>query len=143
MKCYISLLFENLSRKFNFLCNTTRITATSHDDLSVLITGTSHDDMSVFITGTSHDDMSVFIMGTSHDDLSIFITGTSHDDLSVFITGTSHDYLSVFMIHRLIFLRVKSVSDKSHRKIKTHFSCSMTFFSSKFLPFVREYGKMW
>jgi hypothetical protein len=80
MTFYISLLFENLSRKLNFLYNTTRIRGTSHVDLSI------------------------------------------------------------FMIPRLIFLRVRSVSDKSHRKNK-NVSCSVTFFS-KSLPFVTQYGKM-
>ena len=45
------------------------------------------------------------------------------------MTGTLHDYQHIFMIISLSFLlRMRTVSNKVVEKIKTHISCSVTFF---------------
>jgi len=53
------------------------------------------------------------------------------------ITGISHDNLRTFMIiSRRNFLRMRCFQTKSVAKIKTHLSCSVSFFP-KILPFMR------
>ena len=54
------------------------------------------------------------------------------------ISGTLHGDPSTFMIKSCsVLLRKKNVSDKTVVKIKTHILCSVTFFPSKMVPFMR------
>jgi hypothetical protein len=58
--------------------------------------------------------------------------------------GTSHDDLSIFMVPRLIFLRVKSVSDKSHRQNQNTLFMFNDFFhrkSCRLCENMKKYGK--
>ena len=51
--------------------------------------------------------------------------------------GTSHaDRYTFMIISRPVLLRIRNVSDKSARKIKTQILCSVPFFS-KIVPFFR------
>jgi len=52
--------------------------------------------------------------------------------------GTLHEDQYIYsIISRLIFLRMKNISDKFVEKIETHVLGSVTYFFSKIVPFMK------
>jgi hypothetical protein len=52
------------------------------------------------------------------------------------------DEYAFFIISRSVLLRMRNVSDKSCRENQTHTLCSVSFFFSKIVQFMRKCGKI-
>ena len=134
MKFYIWVFLENLSRKLNF-----------HEILYLSIFGKSVQKIQFswnFIFEYFWKicpENSIFIKFYNW----VFLENLSrkfksHYNLTT-ITGTLHaDRYTFLIISRSILLRMRNVSDKSCREIKTHILYSVSFFfPSKIVPFMR------
>jgi len=57
--------------------------------------------------------------------------------------GTSSEDQDIIVVtSRSVLLNMRNVSDKIVENIKTHVLCSITFFFSKIVPFMRKCGKI-
>ena len=119
--------FENLSRKFKFHYNRTRITGTLHEDLCTFVIKSCS-----VLLGMRNVSEKVCRKFETH-----FMFNSVLFENRTRITGTLHDDLCTFMIISCsVLLRMRNVSEKVCRKFKTHILCSIAFFS-KIVPFGR------
>ena len=144
--CWVTFfLFENLSRKSSFHKNRTRITVTLHEDQCTMFI-MSH---SFLLRMRIVSDKRFRENPNTHFVLSNFFflfenlsrKFSFHKNLTRITVTLHEDQCTMFIISHSLLLRMRIVSDKSCRENpNTHLV--VTFFFSKIMPFIRQYGKI-